>query len=164
MLEAARVADQLRRVFSGDAWHGSPLSELLADVAADQALARPLPSAHTIWELVLHIDAWVNAAFNAAQGGLMPKLVGTDGDWPPIRDKSPEVWVKTKANLFEDAEQLAKAVAAFSDARLQHTVPGRDYDFYHLFHGIVQHSLYHGGQIALLRKSYEPTEAGETGS
>jgi hypothetical protein len=94
----------------------------------------------------------------------MPKLVGTDGDWPPIRDKSPEVWVKTKANLFEGTEQLAKSVAAFSDARLQDTVPGRDYDFYHLFHGIVQHSLYHGGQIALPRKSHEPNEAGETGS
>jgi hypothetical protein len=26
---------------------------------------------------------------------------------------------------------------------------------HHLFHGIVQHSLYHGGQTALLRKSYD---------
>jgi hypothetical protein len=153
MFEAPRIADQFRRAFSGDAWHGSPLSELLSDVGADQAFARPLASAHSIWELVLHIDAWVNAAFQAAQGGVMPQLVGTDGDWPPIKDNSPAAWAKTKAQLFEGAEQLGKAVAAFSDARLQDTVPGRDYDFYHLFHGIVQHSLYHGGQIALLRKS-----------
>ena len=155
MLEASRIADQLRRAFSGDAWHGSPLSELLSDVSADQAFARPLPSAHTIWELVLHIDAWVNAALQAAHGGVMPKLVGTDGDWPPIRDNNPVAWAKAKTHLFEGAEQLGKAVADFSDARLQDTVPGRDYDFYHLFHGIVQHSLYHGGQIALLRKSYD---------
>jgi hypothetical protein len=53
-----------------------------------------------------------------------------------------------------------KAVEAFSDARLQHTVPGRDYDFYHLYHGIVQHSLYHGGQIALLKKSHERNVSG----
>ena len=39
------------------------------------------------------------------------------------------------------------------DARLQDTVPGRQYDFYYLFHGIVQHSLYHGGQIAMLKKA-----------
>ena len=120
MLEASRIADQLRRAFSGDAWHGSPLSELLSDVAADQAFAHPLPSAHTIWELVLHIDAWVNAALQAAQGDVMPKLVGTDGDWPPIRDNSPQVWVKTKAHFFEGAEQLAKAVAAFSDETTRH--------------------------------------------
>src|SRR6516164_1556338 len=97
MLEASRIADQLRRAFSGDAWHGSPLSELLSDVSADQAFARPLQSAHTIWELVLHIDAWVNAALQAAQGGVMPELVGTDGDWPPIRDNNPVSWAKAKA-------------------------------------------------------------------
>jgi len=91
MLDASRIADQLRRAFSGDARHGSPWSELLSEVAADQAFARPLPSAHTIWELVLHIAAWVNAACVAAQGGVMPNLVGTDGDWPPIRDNSPAV-------------------------------------------------------------------------
>ena len=64
-------------------------------------------------------------------------------------------WAKAKTHLFEGAEQLGKAVADFSDARLEDTVPGRDYDFYHLFHGIVQHCLYLGGQIALLRKFYE---------
>ena len=159
MLEASRIADQLHRAFAGDAWHGSPISELLSDVTADQAFARCLPSAHTIWELVLHIDAWVNAALQAAQGGVMPKLVGTDGDWPPIRDNHPAAWAKAKAHLFEGADRLGEAVAAFSDARLQDTVPGRDYDFYHLFHGTVQHSLYHGGQIALLRKSYERNAA-----
>ena len=155
MLESLRIADQLRRAFSGDAWHGLPLSEILSDVAADQAFARPLPTAHTIWELVLHIDAWVNAALQAAQGGVMPKLVGTEDDWPPIRDNRSAAWAKAKAHLSEGAEQLGNDVAAFSDARLQDTVLGRDYDFYHLFHGIVQHSLYHGGQIALLKKSHE---------
>src|SRR5215469_4626342 len=113
MLEASRIADQLRRAFSGDAWHGSPLSELLSDVAADQAFARPLPSAHNIWESVLHIDAWVNAALQAALGGVMPKLVGTDGDWPLISDNNPVAWAKAKAHLFEGVEQLSKAVAGF---------------------------------------------------
>ena len=61
MFEASRIADQLRRAFSGDA--KLAFSELLSGVAADQAFARPLPSAHTIWELVLHIDAWVVTAW-----------------------------------------------------------------------------------------------------
>jgi hypothetical protein len=114
MLESLRIADQLRRAFSGDAWHGLPLSELLSGVAAEQAFARPLPTAHTVWELVLHVDAWVNAAFHAAQGGVMPKLVGTEDDWPPISDNNSAAWAKAKAHLFEGAEQLGKAVAAFS--------------------------------------------------
>jgi len=48
---------------------------------------------------------------------------------------------------------LAAAIEDFDDAKLQDTVPGRQYDFYYLFHGIVQHSLYHGGQIAMLKKA-----------
>jgi hypothetical protein len=49
-----------------------------------------------------------------------------------------------------------KAVAAFPDSRLQAQVPGKSeryYNFYYMFSGIVQHELYHAGQIALLKKA-----------
>ncbi len=50
-------------------------------------------------------------------------------------------------------KELAAAVEKFGDERLGETVPGRNYAFYNLFHGIVQHSIYHGGQIAILKKA-----------
>jgi hypothetical protein len=151
--ESVRIADQLRRAFAGDAWHGPPLRDLLADVTAEQACARPLPSAHSVWELVAHIDAWVRAAFEATEGVPMPKLYGTEKDWPRVADSSAAAWTDANDHLFQSAEQLAKAIEGFADARLKDTVPGREYDFYYLFHGIVQHSLYHGGQIAMLKRA-----------
>src|SRR4029077_11560062 len=60
--EAAGIADQLRRAFEGDAWHGPALLELLQDVDAATAAAKPLHNVHSIWELVLHIAAWDGAA------------------------------------------------------------------------------------------------------
>ena len=54
--ETRRIADQLRRAFSGDAWHGDAISELLSGVTADQAQARPLSRSHSIREIVLHIE------------------------------------------------------------------------------------------------------------
>jgi hypothetical protein len=51
---------------------------------------------------------------------------------------------------------LVETVAAFPEARLHDPVPGKKgkyYDFYYLFSGIVQHELYHAGQIALLKKA-----------
>ena len=86
--ECFRIADQLRRAFAGDPWHGSPLCGLLAGIEADQARAHPIPEAHSVWELVLHIDAWVNAAGDAARGAPMPKMVGTERDWLRIEDDS----------------------------------------------------------------------------
>jgi hypothetical protein len=151
--ESLRIADQLERSFTANAWHGPALRELLSGVTAGQASARPLPSAHTIWELVLHIDVWVRAALEATRGVAMPKLYGTEADWVAVTDASPAAWAAATDQLFEGGERLARAIAGFTDARLHDTVPGREYDFYYLFHGIVQHGLYHGGQIAMLKRA-----------
>jgi len=154
--ECQRIADQLRRAFIREAWHGSPLLDLLDDVSPEQARARPLPAAHNIWELVLHIDFWVEAALNATQGVAMPKMDGAaghaKGDWPALTDAGALNWFEAQDRLFKNAESLTEAIAKFDDAKLQDTVPGREYNFYRLFHGIVQHSLYHAGQIAILKK------------
>jgi len=150
--ECHRIADQLHRAFSGSAWHGPALNELLANVSAEQAAARPLASAHSIWELVLHIEVWAHAALEATKGTPMPKIVGTEEDWRSA-GKSAAAWASAQEQLFATAEQLVQAIEGFSVDRLTDIVPGRKYDFYHLFHGIVQHSLYHGGQIALLKKA-----------
>jgi hypothetical protein len=151
--ESLRIADQLRRAFAGDAWHGPSLLELLDSVTSKQAVARPLPSGHTIWELVLHIDLYVGVACEATWGVPMPRLYGTGKDWLAGTEGGDGAWVDARDRLFQSGERLAKAIALFADSRLQDTVPGREYDFYYLFHGIVQHSLYHGGQIAMLRRA-----------
>jgi len=146
--ETVRIADQIRRAFSGDAWHGPPLSELLEAVSEEQASTRPLSSGHTIHELVLHIEVYVSGALAAAEGGEMPKIYGTGDDWRSGGD-----WGEATARMFDAATRLARAVEKFPEERLGDTVPGRDYDFYYLFHGIVQHSLFHGGQIAMLKRA-----------
>lgn len=151
--ECLRISDQLRRAFTGDPWHGSPLQVLLTGISAEQALAHPLPSAHNIWELVAHIDIYVLLASGAIEGVPMARMFGTGDDWPPIQSNGPEAWASVTAKLFEDGEALAAAIQVFPDERLSGIVPGRDYDFYYLFHGIVQHSLYHGGQIAMLKQA-----------
>jgi uncharacterized damage-inducible protein DinB len=151
--ESLRIADQLRRAFSGDPWHGSPLLDLLAGITAEKARARPLPSVHSIGELVVHIDVYLQVAFEATRGVPAPKLYGTEKDWPAPHEDSEAAWIAAQDRLFRNAEKLAKAIEKFDDARLQATVPGRSYDFYYLFHGIVQHSLYHAGQIAMLKKA-----------
>lgn len=66
---------------------------------------------------------------------------------------SDEAWTAAVENLFRNAEQLANAITSFEDGRLEEAAPGRQYSFYFLFHGIVQHSLYHAGQIAILKKA-----------
>lgn len=56
--ETERIADQLRRAWEGDAWHGPPLKKALDGLTARQAAAHPIAGAHSIWDLALHIAAW----------------------------------------------------------------------------------------------------------
>jgi uncharacterized damage-inducible protein DinB len=157
MSETTRLADQIRRAFEGDAWHGDSIKELLAGVTADIAAARPIKNAHSIWELVLHIAAWDDAVLQRV-GGTAVELTKQQ-DFPPVTDPSPATWRRTVSHLEKTHNQLIKAVAAFPDSRLQDQVPGKTenyYDFYYMFSGIVQHELYHAGQIALLKKVLHP--------
>jgi len=153
MTETARIADQLRRAFSGDAWHGDSLLEILDGVTAAQASARPIPHAHTIWELVLHIAAW-DGAVRRRMGGVAVTLTG-DQNFPPARDTSESAWRKTMEHVRRVHDELVQAVSEFPDARLTEQVPGKQgahYTFYYMLHGVAQHELYHAGQIALLKK------------
>ena len=151
--ESSRIADQLRRAFIRDAWHGPSLLELLGGISPEQARTRPLPPAHNIWELVLHIDFWVHTAWGATQGIALPADDGAAGEWPNVGNADAVTWFDAQDLLFGNVENLAQAMERFDDAKLREIVPGRNYDFYFLFHGIVQHSLYHGGQIAMLKKA-----------
>ncbi len=155
--ECLRIADQLRRAFEGKAWHGPALSEILAGVTATQAAAKPVAEGHSIWELALHVERWTHAALAAADGTPMPEWPMPEAsvflDWPPVPAPTPEAWQAAVANLLAAGRALAERVSKFPDLHLGRIVPGRKYDFYFLFHGIVQHSLYHAGQIALVKRA-----------
>src|SRR5262249_3094064 len=109
--ETARIADQLHRAFDGSAWHGDSLFELLQGVSAQQAAARPIKNAHSIWELVLHIAAW-DSAVRRRMNGETVQLQGDD-NFPPVKDASGAAWRNALAHAKHSHEELVKSVAAF---------------------------------------------------
>jgi uncharacterized damage-inducible protein DinB len=148
--EGARIAELLQRAFDGSAWHGPSLLELLEDVDAATAAAKPLPGVHSIWELVLHIAVWDDAALRRLSG---QKWQPTGlANFPPVPAPTEVAWKKAVAATKRTHDTLVKTVAALCDTRLTDRVPGKRYDFYHMLHGIAQHELYHAGQIAILKK------------
>jgi uncharacterized damage-inducible protein DinB len=150
MREVERIADQLKKSFDGNAWHGDSLREILADVDAAKAEAKPVSGAHSIWELVLHTAAWARAALEVVSG--QSEKLEAD-DWPALPEKGEIAWKQTLEDLWRVGRQLQEAILSMKDERLEEVVPGRDYTYYMLLHGVVQHSLYHGGQIAILKKA-----------
>ena len=153
MSETARLADQIRRAFEGEAWHGDSVLEILEDIDAKTAAAKPVPNAHSIWEILLHIAAWDDAIIRRAHGKVV-KLSDAE-NFPAVADHRETAWQAAISKVKSKHEELVKTVAAFPDSRLQEQVPGKTesyYNFYYMFSGIVQHELYHAGQIVLLKK------------
>ena len=154
MTECSRLADQIRRAFDGEAWHGDALVEVLSNVSAAQAAARPIKNAHTIWEIVLHIAAWDRAVLRRI-GGTAVDLSDSE-NFPAILDTGELAWETAVEQTRRVHSDLVKAVSAFPDSRLPEQVLGKEkqpyYDYFYMFAGIAQHETYHTGQIVLLKK------------
>jgi uncharacterized damage-inducible protein DinB len=156
--EIARIVDELEREHAGDPWHGSPLRQILEGVDHRQASHRPLPGGHTIWELVLHMISWKNEVRRRIGGA--PAATPLEGDWPKASNATAEAWRETLAALEASHRSLVSSVSSLPEDLLfkpTNDPRGRDsgagVDHYVLLHGIVQHDVYHAGQIALLKKA-----------
>jgi uncharacterized damage-inducible protein DinB len=150
MKETERIADQLRRAFYGEAWHGPSVQESLSGVTAEMASQRPLANAHTIWELVHHITAWADIARRRVEGEKVN--VTTELDWPPVSDTTEAGWKESLKRLEHVESDLRKTTLQIPESRLEEPAMEGGSLVYILLHGVVQHALYHAGQIVLLKK------------
>lgn len=150
MTYGEEIAAELRHALRGDPWHGSPLLELLTGITVEQAVQRPIPTAHNIWELVMHLTSWSNIALRRLNGERPEPHEGED--WPEPGEVSPERWTEVVVALEESHERLCEVVAGLSDEVLATNAPKSERSFAFMLHGVAQHDAYHGGQITLLRK------------
>lgn len=149
--EVTRLVDQLERGYRGDAWHGTPLRALLTGVDATTAAARQVAGVHNIWELTAHVTFWLDTARRRVTGEVVTMQEGDD--WALIDDRSPFRWRDTLAALDASFERLLDTVRRLKPEDLDRVVPGMGYTNYVLLHGVLQHTLYHAGQIALLLRA-----------
>jgi hypothetical protein len=149
--ELARIDDELRRAYDGDCWHGPPLREVLKGVTATQASSKHPQLVHSIWALVNHLAAWVEVVANRITEW-RPILTPDAGDFPPVTDSSDAAWVAALDNLDRQHRKLLDVISGLDAAKLDATVPGKDYPVAVMLHGTAQHYAYHAGQIGLLKK------------
>ncbi len=154
--EMMRLEEQLRRALEGEAWHGPSLLEALGGVSAEQASSHPIPDAHSIWELVLHIASDYTLVLRRLAGD--GRQLTAEEDWPSCPPATAENWQQAVEALSRLNQQLRQAVRAFPAERLDEPlVPEVPYTAYTQFIGVTQHNLYHAGQISLLKRARAST-------
>jgi uncharacterized damage-inducible protein DinB len=150
MREVERILDQLKRAFVGEAWHGPSVLEIIEGITPQQAAAYAFDGTHSIWELVLHIAAWERAILRRLHGDRAQ--LPTEEDWPAVVLTTDEAWEQTVQALKQGHDDLRAAISALDESRLDQPIIEGMSSVYVTLHGIVQHDLYHAGQIAILKK------------
>jgi uncharacterized damage-inducible protein DinB len=157
-------AAQAQLAHDGPAWHGPALAANLEGLSAVQAASRPIPGAHSIWEIVLHTTAWA-AEVRRRLGGAAP-AEPAQGDWPAVGIVSEQAWSQARQALRAEHEAVARAVRDFPTSRWHDLVGderneplGTGVTFAAMIAGLLQHDGYHCGQIGLLRRAMNPRAA-----
>jgi uncharacterized damage-inducible protein DinB len=131
---------------------------LLAGIDATAAVSRPIADAHSICEVVLHMTGWVREVARRLRDGVAREP--EHGDWPACSVRTESDWHAVVAGLDAANAELLAAIRAADDARLGERVGdarepalGTGVTRYVTLHGIVQHHVYHAGQISLLKRA-----------
>jgi len=150
-----RIQEGLDRSFDGVAWHGPAVMSLLDNVTAADAAAHPVAGVHSMWELVLHMAAWKRVVRRRLAGERVNDLP-PDEDWPSVTDTSEPAWRNALDELRRTHRELARVVATMNDTQLDDPLVGEGSTTYSIsttLHGIIEHDLYHAGQVAILKRA-----------
>ena len=142
-----RILDQLNAAYGGEAWHGPALRQLLEDVTAEEAKAHPIEGLHSILELVVHVTATMDMVSTRLAG--TPRELTTEEDWSDVTRSS---WPAALEELDHAESRVCDAVARLAPEDLDRIVVDKSYTTYVMVHGVIEHNLYHAGQIAILKK------------
>jgi len=148
-----RLAQLFRAAHDGKTWHGKSVMETLEGISSQEAAANPIPNSHSIWDYVLHIMNWrIFAIRNLKEDTPYIVKLNTDLDWTPITDFSEEAWQRALKDFHQSALDLESAIKEMEEEKLFEKVQGSSHSWYVTLHGVIQHDIYHSGQIMLLRK------------
>ncbi len=144
------IIQQLNDAYNGDPWFGRSVNALLGDVEETAAFRQPAGQ-HSILQLVWHMVNWREFVINSLRPQ-KPTGFYDENDWQELNHQDKKLWSKGLQRLDETQQELIVLLKQRDDTILIDTVPGRKYNFQYLLFGLVQHDIYHAGQIAYISK------------
>lgn len=147
--------EEIRRLFElvcdGSTWYGANLSEVINRVGAEHVFLKPPGVKANIAELLQHMTVWRNFALEKEAGNHGYDIeLGSLVDWPATPTGSADDWAQIKKDFQASQKALMAMMDRHDTTWLSQIVPEKEYDYRHLLNGMIQHDIYHCGQIAML--------------
>jgi len=155
MTTSEKLQQELEKVLSGRPWYGTGIYDTLAKVSFEAAYEKPPGSVHNIAEIVLHMVAWTEEVMDRMNG--MTAGVPSSGDWPETGKPDEQKWQNYVDDLKLVNVNLIGIIQNFPDEQWGEPIDDQRGDrpvvtYEALINGLIQHHIYHAGQIALLNR------------
>jgi uncharacterized damage-inducible protein DinB len=143
---------EIKTVLQGEPWFGRAVYELLEETDETKVYLKPADTEHSLIELLYHMLTWTEFTVNRVAGKKEKDLKAMENlDWRTI-DPAIHSWKKGLIEFKSANTTLLKLLAAKEDSFLDDKVDYRNYNFRFLINGMIQHTIYHLGQVAYLNK------------
>ncbi|MGZ3764771.1 MAG: DinB family protein [Mucilaginibacter sp.] len=157
MTTSEKLSQELEKVLSGDPWYGDPVYKIIEQVSFEAAFEKSPGAAHTIAEIVLHMLAWTEEVLDRMNG--LTSSIPTSGDWPPTGNPDEQKWQNYVNDLKLVNVNLLGVIRDFPEERWGEPTSdqldldeGSGWSYEENINGLIQHHIYHAGQIAILNR------------
>lgn len=156
MNTTSQLAKHLRDAYFGGNWTVTHLKSALKGITWQQATTK-VYDFNTIATLTFHIHYFVGVASKVLDKGVLEGNDKLSFNHPPIN--SQQDWDTFLEQVFIAAEKFSTLIAQLPDDKLSNDFTDEKYgSYYRNILGIIEHTHYHLGQIALLKKLVSKTD------
>lgn len=150
--EILLIAEQLKDAYDGEPWFGRSLNEILNEIDTEIIFEKP-EGQHSIVELLWHMITWKEFTISRLRNdGNTSVKYFEENDWRELDHSDKTLWQQGLQQFSKLHNELLEVIRQQKDEILSQRVSERKYDFRKLLNGIVQHDIYHLGQIAYIKK------------
>jgi uncharacterized damage-inducible protein DinB len=150
--ELQSIIRNLQNVNGGQPWFGRPVFALLEEVEESIVFKKPSANAHSCIELLYHMITWAEFTLRRIEKNDKEDLAAFEKiDWREI-DPQVHSWKKGLAQFKEIHEKIVQQLQDKDDEFLKEIVDYRQYNYRFLLNGLIQHNIYHAGQVAYVSK------------
>jgi len=150
----SQYISQFAVMYDGHPWFGDSICQILESVTPAKAYWQPTKDAHSIAQITSHMIYWRLALIKRLEGDLEYKAsMKSDDNWKSNESLKKAGWKSLTASLDKSQSQLLLLLSSQRDALLKKKYSEKA-TYHDLINGILQHDLYHTGQIAYLKSIY----------
>ena len=149
--ETAAIILSLKETLQDEPWYGQPVMAILNDIDPSIAFKKPSEASHSLVELLYHMITWTEFTVKRLE---KDQTDNSDAlDWRKI-DPKEHTWEKGLLEFKTANDRIIELLESKEDSFLEEEADFRKYNFRTLVNGLIQHHIYHLGQVAYIKKLY----------